>query len=424
MRRRWLAALVAALGLQAPPAAAQAESAMERVTFPEAIERAKLRNPTVAQAAQAILRSQALLQQAKSVFHPLLYGFAGTTVLDDARGFDGNITQPRTQTTVNASLSYPFLAAARWAQKNQAADQLGISRISAEDSWRQVAVSAAQSYFAVIVAQRQREIAFRNRDTAKALADYSRARLDAGQGSRLNNVRSNQELATAEGLVQAAELLVRAAQESLGVAIFAAGPIDANGDPELPLPALPPTSDSFLSARPDVRLFSAQLQAADRVVSDNWKTWVPTGTAFFTPQYVTPAGFFEPSKTWRAQFQLQIPIYDRSLVAEKNVRIADRDSAKLRLDAVTVEARSELRLAQEAVTRIERIVADSRQAADSADEALRITEIAYRAGATSNIEVVQAQQSARNIEVVAAQAEDRLRQARLDLLVALGQFPK
>ena len=37
--------------------------------------------------------------------------------------------------------------------------------------------------------------------------------------------------------------------------------------------------------------------------------------------------------------------------------------------------------------------------------------------------MVQAQQTARNAEILEALAEDRLRQARLDLLVALGQFP-
>jgi outer membrane protein TolC len=76
------------------------------------------------------------------------------------------------------------------------------------------------------------------------------------------------------------------------------------------------------------------------------------------------------------------------------------------------------------VTRSEQIVAASRLSAESAAEALRITEIAYRAGATTNLEVVQAQQTARNAEVLLAVAEDRLRQARLDLLVALGQFPQ
>ena len=68
------------------------------MTFDEAVERAIERNPTVGQAAQAILRAQALLDQAKAVFRPSLYGNVGTTViLDAARGFDGNVTQPRAQ---------------------------------------------------------------------------------------------------------------------------------------------------------------------------------------------------------------------------------------------------------------------------------------------------------------------------------------
>jgi outer membrane protein TolC len=408
-------------------AAAQTEATsdapvLEQLTFEEAVSRATSRNPSVGEAAQAILRAEALLSEARSVFQPLVYGNMGTAVLDAARGFSGNIVQPRTQTAFSATASYPVLAASRWAAKNQAADRVGTARAGAEETRLQVAVSAAQAYLAVIVAERQRDIAARNRDTAKALEDFARTRYEAGQGSRLNHVRSVQQLASAEGLVELALLLVRRAQEALGVAVFADGPIGARGEPALP-PALAPADDAWLHRRPDVRLFTAQLEAADRVVSDSWKNWLPTATAFFTPRYVTPAGLFEPSKSWRAFFQLEIPIFDGTLRPEKRVHIADREIARLRLDALTSEARSELRVAQEAVKRTERIVATIGQAADSAREALRITEIAYRAGATTNIEVVQAQQTARNAEIEAAVAEDRLRQAQLDLLVALGQFP-
>lgn len=121
--------------------------------------------------------------------------------------------------------------------------------------------------------------------------------------------------------------------------------------------------------------------------------------------------------------QLQIPLYDGSLSATRRLRIADRETTQLRLAGVTSQARAEVRFAQESVARNERIAAASGESAESAREALRITEIAYKAGATTNIEVVQAQQTARNAEVQAALAEDRLRQARLDLLVALGRFP-
>jgi len=408
----------------APAPSTVAEATLERVTFDEAVTRAVERHPTVGQAAQAILRARALLDQAKSVFRPSLYGGVNTTILDAARGFDGNVTQPRTQTAFGATLSFPILATTRWAAKNQAADRVGIARITAEETRREVALTAAQSYLAVVAAARLREIAVRNLDTARALDEYAKARLEAGKGSRLNHVRSTQERVTAEGRLQAAELFLRQAQEALGVAIFADGPIDANGDPEMK-PAAPPSNDMWLMQRPDVRLFTAEVQAADRVVRDSWTSWFPTGTASFTPQYVTPLGFFEPAKTtWRAVFQLQVPIYDGTLGAARRIRIADRETARLRLDAVKVQARAELRLAEESVTRNEQIVATSRLAAESAAEALRITEIAYRAGATSNIEVVQAQQTARNAETELALAEDRLRQARLDLLFALGQFPQ
>jgi len=432
MSRRLLPLILAASAALASPGAAAAQTdpappsagaPLERVTFEQAVKRATERNPTVRQAAQAILRAEALLDRAKSVFHPTLYGNAGTTILDAARGFAGNITQPRVQTVLNATLSYSILAATRWAEKNQAADQVAIARISAEETRRQVALTAAQSYLAVIAAQRQRDIAVRNVDTARALDEYAMARLDAGKGSRLNHVRSTQETAVAEGRVQLAELAVSQAQEALGVSLFVDGPVDADGDPEMQL-APPPSSDAWLEQRPDVRLFTAQVQAADRVARNSWTSWVPSGIASFTPQYVTPPGFFVPAKTWAAVFQLEIPIYDGSLGATKRVRVAERETAQIRLDAVKGQARSELRLAQESVSRSQQIVASNRTASESATEALRITEIAYRAGATSNIEVVQAQQTARNAEIEFAQAEDRLRQARLDLLVALGQFPQ
>jgi outer membrane protein TolC len=413
---------LAIAGRAAAQAPAASEPPLKQLTFDEAVERARTRSPSVGEAAQAILQAEALLDRARTVFMPLVYGNVGTTILDDARGFDGNVVVPRTQTAFSGTVSYALLDAVRWANNNQAKDRVATARAAADETRQHVAVVAAQAYLAVIAAERQREITERNRDTAQALEDYAKARLDAGQGSRLNHVRAVQQRASADGLVQLAELAVGRAQEALGVALFAPGPVGALGEPQLP-PARLPVDDTWLLARPDIQLFSAELQARDRIVADAWKSWLPTATASLTPRYVTPAGLFEVSRSWRAFFQLEIPIFDGTLGSEKAFKIAEREAARFRLDGLRVEARSELRNAQEAVRRVEAIVTSTRQAAEAAAEALRITEIAYRAGATTNIEVVQAQQAARNGEIEAAVAEDRLRQARLDLLVALGQFP-
>ena len=55
---------------------------------------------------------------------------------------------------------------------------------------------------------------------------------------------------------------------------------------------------------------------------------------------------------------------------------------------------------------------------------LKITTAAFELGATTNIEVIDAQRIARDNEAAAALAEDAVRRAQLDLLVALGRFPR
>ena len=55
---------------------------------------------------------------------------------------------------------------------------------------------------------------------------------------------------------------------------------------------------------------------------------------------------------------------------------------------------------------------------------LRITTAAFEVGATTNIEVIDAQRRSRDADTAVAVAEDAVRQARLDLLTALGRFPR
>ena len=57
-------------------------------------------------------------------------------------------------------------------------------------------------------------------------------------------------------------------------------------------------------------------------------------------------------------------------------------------------------------------------------EVVDIIDISFRAGAATNIEVIDAERRARDADTVSAIAEDALRRARLDLLTALGLFPR
>jgi outer membrane protein TolC len=66
----------------------------------------------------------------------------------------------------------------------------------------------------------------------------------------------------------------------------------------------------------------------------------------------------------------------------------------------------------------------ARLAAQQAGEVVEIVNISFKVGASTNIEVIDAQRAARDAATAAAIAEDQLRQARLALLVALGRFPQ
>ena len=429
--RRWFAAL--AVAVVAAPSALSAQPALSapsaqlapptQVTFEDAIRIALEKNPGIAEASQSILRAEVLLQQARTVYRPTLSGSVVTNVLDNERGFEEFVVQPQVQSVFGASLSYPVIAASRWAARAQAEDQVRVARLSVADVRRQIAIAAAQAYLAVIAQQRQVDVNERARENARAHVDYARALLEGGAGSKLNELRASQEFATVEVLLEAARLAERRAQEALGVLLAADGPVDAAGDPAFDVPTT--ATDAWMTDRADVRFFSAQVDAASRVVRDSWKDWVPGATASFEPQVLAPAGLFQPARTWRGFVALDVPIFDagsrRALTRQRQVAL---DTARIQLTDLQLRARAELRTAQASVESTERALEKARLAAEHAADVLRITDVAFRAGATTNIELIDAQRRARDADTAAAQAEDRVRQARLDLLVALGRFPQ
>ena len=418
LRRTVVLALAVAVWL--PRAAAAQAPAIEVVTFEAAVQRAIASNLTVERASAAVLGAEALLAQARAAVRPTAGGTAVVTVLDGERGFSGNVVQPRTQLTLGGSIDVPVLAASGWAARTQAADQVAIAGITVNDIRRQVGVAAAQAYLNIVTAKRQLEVNLRARDTAKAQLDYATARREGGVG--LNEERAAQELAVNEELVERTQLQVALGQEALGRLLAADHPVDAAEAPALETPAA--DGEQWWLARTDIRLFDARVNAQQRVVDDSRLDWGPSVGASFQPQYITPSGLFQPSGTWRALLSANVPIFDSGQRrAVRARRTADLNLFKVDRRDVELSAKSEVRIARATIDAEARALTRSREAASHAAEVLRITDVAFRAGATTNIELVDAQRRARDAESAVASAEDRARSARLALLVALGRFP-
>jgi outer membrane protein TolC len=420
-----LTVVMIVLGTQAAPA-----QTIEQITFDEAIRRAMASNPNTAQAAAGILRAEAILQQVRSQSLPTIDATFATTVVGPVTQFAGSSINPRTQTQSGASIAAPLLTPVRWAERAQAADQVVVAQISAADVRRQVAIATAESYLAIIAQRRTFDLNERARENAAAHFEYANQRFQGGLGSRLNMLRAQQELSTDEARVEAALLGIRIAQEALGVLVAADGPVDAAADPAFEVPgdiAVAPlgTEAGLVSNRVDLRLAAARIAAATRVVNDSWKSYLPSVTALFAPQALLPSGLFAQSRSWRASILASVPVFEfGQRRGERREREALLTIAQSERQATARQAISEVRTARESVRLTERALERARAAVDQANEVLTITDVAFREGSTTNIEVIDAQRRARDAETTAATAEDAVRRSRLDLLVAAGRFPQ
>jgi outer membrane protein len=405
---------------------AQGTAAIEPVSFEEAVRRATTANPSVAIAAANILRAEAILQQARAAIRPAISAEGSNLTLDSSREVDGDVVTPQNTFTASIPVSMPLYAPAQWARRTQADDQRRVAMASADDVRRQIGVAAAQAYLTVIAARRVVEAQQRSRDTAKAFFDYAHERFKAGASSRLNELRAQQTFSSDEALVEQAQLALYRTQEALGVLLAADHPIDATNEPAFDVPPQidAATATQSIALRTDIKLFALEVEAARRVVADSSKEWHPTLTGIFEPVFQEPGSVFTPEASWRALLQVSMPLFDSGARAGRRLeRQAALEQFEVTLTAAERDAASQIRASYENVRRSERVLQSTRDAATQAAQVLEITNISFRAGATTNIEVIDAQRRARDADTAVAVAEDQLRQARLDLLDALGRFP-
>jgi len=393
-----------------------------RISFADAIRRAQDNNPTVAAAAASILRAEGLIRQARSASLFQLSANVTSTTLNRGVEFDGATVTPRSQLTATVTADMPILAAAAWARRAQAEDTRNIAELNVADVKRQIAFATADAYLSILASRRVVESNRLARDTAKAHFDLATELEQRGSGSRLNALRAQQQWSTFETQLETARLALYRAQEALGVLVGADAPVDAAEEPSFDVP---PDNDQLELFRTDLKLFSAEQRASERILRDSTKDWFPTVDALFQPSTTYPSPFFLPANSWQFLLRANIPVFDSgSRTALKVQREAEVNRARETFVGAQRQATAEVRSAREAVASSTRGLASARTASEQAQQVLDITNISFRAGASTNIEVIDAQRAALDAENAAAVAEDALRRARLELLNALGRFPQ
>jgi outer membrane protein TolC len=400
------------------------------VSFREAWETALARNPTVTTAVQEIRRVTGLMEEVRAASLPTLGVNATYVRLDKDRSFSSGpdagqvVVQEKDSINITGTLAIPVLAPQSWANWKRAADQIESSKLSQRDFQRQVAINVARAYITVFAQKRQVDVNRQARDNSRAHLDYAEQRLKGGIGNRIDWARAGEDLESNEAILQNSYANLYRVQEALGILLGVDEPVDTQDIPKLPGM---PTLDEGLAETPtraDLILFNWEQTAADRSLNMSWTEYMPNITLYGQPIFQSPASLTTPKTSWQIQAVLTWVLFDGGArYGRTHEREAQLEQAKIQLAAAIRQANSDVRTSLENFDRSAAAVQRARNSAKLANEAMRLADISYHAGATTNLELIDAQRRARDAETLAVIGEDNALQAALDLLSACGRFP-
>ena len=405
---------------------------LEKISLNEAVRRALARNPTAIVAFQEIKRAEALVVEARAPSLPSLLATATLTRLDSDRLLaqkdtsTGKVNYATISTANQESgsllLNVPLISPRAWTQWSESAVVLQSTKASNEDTRRTLATTTARAYLAIISLKRQVDITARAVANDRSHYDYTRTRYEGGVGNRVDEVRAAQQLAADQALLSSSFNALARAREALGVLLGEDRPVDTFDDVSLADGSTNP--DDAAARRQDVVAAKSRTTAAEKIRKDSWTDFSPSLNGQIQPFFQNPKSLTMPTTGWQAFLILSFPIIEggvrRGQMRERDALLAE---AQAQYEGILRQTKSDIRVAVEEIHRTDEAMRSSGAAADLAHQALDLANLAYHAGATTNIEVIDAERRAHDADSAVVIAEDNVRQARLDLLVAAGQFP-
>lgn len=394
------------------------------VTLPQAIDRALERSPRVASVRAAVLRAEALVVQSRATWLPTLSLNGAFTQLEGNRGLGDRVLLPAQSGGANLQLNVPLLSVPRWVSTQQAQLAVDASTEDEKEVTRVVTSLVGRAWLAVQLQHKLVAVAERARVTSAEQLELATLRLAGGLGTRLDLVRAHRELSDNEGRLARANAELTTSREVLGVVLGERGPVDISGTPEFGQLPGPNELERVITTRPDVAAAESRVVLAQRAVDTSWTDYLPTAGLLVQPTAQTPATPTQPSLGVSAQLTGQLVLFDglaRSGVRKE--REAALAQARAQADDVRQRAESDLRLALQVLSLRE---ASARAASASSKWALEaevLARAAWKEGASTNIELIEAERGARDAESLAEVARTSQWAAQLELLVAAGRRP-
>jgi outer membrane protein, heavy metal efflux system len=398
-------------GASGMPASSFAQTKEHVSTFnlDRIIDLALERNPMIAGARSVIEQSEGMRTQAGAYPNPTIGGQTGSGVLRDPS------TGPRVTEygmTLHQTVEWPGMRAAR---QDAAEAGLASATVGLDEARLNLVAEVKQAFYELLLSERTVDLLQQNLEIVQEVARIVRARVRSGEGPQFEAVKADVEVLKAKQEMTKAKNAVRV--KLVGLDTLTSGALGARyqvlGDFRSLRDRLDPEqmASRDLSQHPILKRQGKLVEQAESTVSKERQARVPNVTLFGgyareTGREGVVGGVSLPTPLWYRQ----------------QGHIATALGTQRKEEAELLRARNDLtrainQHAREAETAQDQIIVYEEGLLKQAQEALRIAQLSFRQGASSLLDVLDAQRVQRQVTV-------DYNLARFELSLALTRFER
>ena len=322
-----------------------------------------------------------------------------------------------------------FDSFASWHGVNRAKEMSTAATHELERTDQEILFRVVQSYYGVLLAAKQLEVADQAEKTAKSIMNRSQVRFDAGLVVESDLLSAKVRLASREQELIRAQNNLALARVQLNTAMGV--PADAQYQPADPLaernlaiPLLPDAEQKALATRPDLKRIEAQQSAQELSVAIAKSSFGPRLNAFAgwemdNPTFLAGGG----GNNWLGGIELQIDLFQggaKRAALSRERATAEKIAAlkQAAMDAVRLEVRQAYYDQDASRQQVE----VARAAISQAQESLRINQNRYDGGLITITDLLGAEEAARRSQADYWQAVYRYHISCANLELASGSL--
>jgi outer membrane protein TolC len=334
------------------------------------------------------------------------------------------VVQPANSLAAQVELRQAVLAPQLWTAIQSANIAQDVARLSTANATREILFAVAQAYFGAASLQEAIRASERLQEVNEARVKNTQARFEAGTVTRVALLRAQLDLTRSE------QDLLRARNSFASARLALATLLQRDANFELALPPVPEVPEAeqdlamqALEERPDVAVARRNVDLARVRKTGAWLAYAPSLGLNAAYRLSNAGGFTGENSTWAITLGAQWVLWDGGLreasLREESARVAEASAlqrqAEVRVSEEVARARLEYENARANLAKAEEALVLAR-------ESQRLTDISFKAGVATYLEVADANAVLTGAEVGFVAERLQTSVAALRLLRAAGML--